>query len=175
MIETDVLIVGSGPAGGSAALMLSSLGVRNMLVTKHRWLADTPRAHITNQRTVEILRDAWRRDRGGRGQATPQHLLGNTVFCSSLAGEETRPRPRLGHRPDTAGGATRWRAPARPATCRRTLLEPILHRPRPPRAEARMRFDSEYVGLVQDDVRRDGRRCAGPPVRRHVPGAGRST
>ena len=56
-IETDVLIIGSGPAGGSAALFLSTYGVENMVLTKYRWTANTPRAHITNQRTMEIFRD----------------------------------------------------------------------------------------------------------------------
>ena len=56
MITTDVLIVGSGPAGASAALFLSSLGVDNIMITKYRWTANTPRAHITNQRTMEIFR-----------------------------------------------------------------------------------------------------------------------
>ncbi|MCU0188737.1 FAD-dependent monooxygenase, partial [Citrobacter freundii] len=45
MLETDVLIVGSGPAGSSAALMLSSYGIRNVIITKYRWLANSPRAH----------------------------------------------------------------------------------------------------------------------------------
>ena len=56
-IETDVLIVGSGPAGLSAGLFLSTYGVRNLVIEKYRWLSHTPRAHITNQRAVEILRD----------------------------------------------------------------------------------------------------------------------
>ncbi len=56
MIETDVLIIGSGPAGSASALALSAYGVPNVLVTKYRWLANTPRAHITNQRTFEVLR-----------------------------------------------------------------------------------------------------------------------
>ena len=35
-VETDVLIVGSGPAGGAAALSLATLGVPNIMITKYR-------------------------------------------------------------------------------------------------------------------------------------------
>ena len=56
-VSTDVLIVGSGPAGGAAALCLSTLQVPNIMITKYRWTANTPRAHITNQRAMEIFRD----------------------------------------------------------------------------------------------------------------------
>jgi 2,4-dichlorophenol 6-monooxygenase len=56
-VHTDVLIVGSGPAGGAAALSLATLGVPNIMITKYRWTANTPRAHITNQRAMEIFRD----------------------------------------------------------------------------------------------------------------------
>ena len=48
-IETDVLIIGTGHAGSATAALLSSYGIENMAVNRYRWLANTPRAHITNQ------------------------------------------------------------------------------------------------------------------------------
>ena len=56
-IETDVLIVGTGPAGSATAALLASYGVANMVVNRYRWLSNTPCARITNQRTMEVLRD----------------------------------------------------------------------------------------------------------------------
>ena len=56
-ITTDVLIIGTGPAGSATAALLSTYGVENMVVNRYRWLANTPRAHITNQRAMEVLRD----------------------------------------------------------------------------------------------------------------------
>ena len=56
-MTTDVLIVGSGPAGGAASLFLSSYGIDNVVLTRYGWTANTPRAHITNQRTIELMRD----------------------------------------------------------------------------------------------------------------------
>jgi 2,4-dichlorophenol 6-monooxygenase len=56
------------------------------IVTKYAWLADTPRAHITNQRT-EILRDMGV-EAEMAAQVSPQDIMGNTVFCTSLSGEE---------------------------------------------------------------------------------------
>ena len=36
MLETDILIVGSGPAGSAAGLALSSYGVPNVIINKYR-------------------------------------------------------------------------------------------------------------------------------------------
>ena len=85
-LETDVLIIGSGPAGGATALALATLGVEHMVLTKYRWTANTPRAHITNQRTMEVFRDlAIEED--VLAQAAPHELMGETVFCTSLTGD----------------------------------------------------------------------------------------
>ena len=60
-----------------------------MVVNRYRWLANTPRAHITNQRTMEVLRDLGREvEAEAYMHATEQDLMGENVFCESLAGEE---------------------------------------------------------------------------------------
>src|ERR1700690_389675 len=102
-VETDVLIVGSGPAGGAAALCLSALGVPNIMITKYRWTANTPRAHITNQRAMEIFRDLGIEDQG-LADATPssaRRSRGRRSAASSPGAPTPPGRP-----------ITSWRAPA---------------------------------------------------------------
>lgn len=57
--QTDVVIVGSGPAGSVLALLLEKYGIRSILVEKQSssQLMEHPRAHVVQARTLEILRD----------------------------------------------------------------------------------------------------------------------
>ncbi|MEL7115723.1 MAG: FAD-dependent monooxygenase, partial [Pseudomonadota bacterium] len=50
-ITTEVLVIGTGPAGSTSAALLSTYGVETIVINRSHWLANTPRAHITNQRT----------------------------------------------------------------------------------------------------------------------------
>ncbi|MFI6253947.1 FAD-dependent oxidoreductase [Streptomyces sp. NPDC051016] len=123
-VVTDVLIVGSGPAGASAALALSTYGVRNMVVTRYASLADTPRAHITNQRTMEVLRDLGV-EQEALAKATPQHLMGNTTFCTSLAGEELGRVRSWGNEP-LVQAAHELASPTVMCDIPQHLMEPVL-------------------------------------------------
>jgi 2-polyprenyl-6-methoxyphenol hydroxylase-like FAD-dependent oxidoreductase len=145
-IETDVVIVGAGPAGLASALFLSEYGVKNMVLEMFPWTAHVPRAHITNQRTMEIMRDAGLEEEV-KEKGVPQELMGDTVFCASLAGEElarlhtwgTHPRRKADY--DLA-------SPSRHCDIPQTLLEPIILGGAARRG-SRIRFNTEYLSFEQ--------------------------
>jgi 2,4-dichlorophenol 6-monooxygenase len=145
--ETDVLIIGSGPAGSSMAALLSTYGIKNVVVTKFNWLARTPRAHITNQRAMEIFRDLGiEQDIIEKG--TPQELMGNNVFCTSIAGEELGRLHTWGTHPNRMADFT-LASPTRICDIPQNLAEPILVSTAGMRG-SRFRFDTEYLSSEQD-------------------------
>ncbi len=148
VVDTDVLIVGSGPAGASAALALSTYGVPNIVVTRYASLADTPRAHITNQRTMEVLRDLGV-EQDVVARATPQHLMGNTTFCTSLAGEELGRVRSWGNDP-LVQAAHELASPTRMCDLPQHLMEPVLVDAAVARG-TQLRFQTEYLTHTQDD------------------------
>ena len=146
-IETDVLVVGSGPAGASSAALLAMYGVDHVLVTKYGWLADTPRAHITNQRTMEVLRDLGV-EQAAIAESTPQELMANNVFCASLAGEEHGRLYSWGNHPRRKADYD-LASPTRICDIPQNLMEPILLEAAGARGTT-IRLDTELVDLVQD-------------------------
>jgi 2,4-dichlorophenol 6-monooxygenase len=147
-IETDVIVVGSGPAGSSAALFLSKLGVDNLVLTKYRWTANTPRAHITNQRTMEIMRDAGLEE-ALSARATPQELMANNVWATSMAGEELGRVLAWGNHP-TRKAEYELASPSKMCDLPQNLLEPIVLG-EAARLGSRVRFLSELLHFEQDE------------------------
>lgn len=146
-VETDVLVVGSGPAGGTSAALLGMYGVKHILVTKYGWLADTPRAHITNQRAMEVLRDLGVEDKAV-AQASPQHLMANNVFCASIAGEELGRLYSWGNHPARKADYD-LASPTRICDLPQNYLEPILLEAAGQRGSS-IRLNTELLDLAQD-------------------------
>src|ERR1700744_966050 len=146
-VEVPVLIIGAGPAGLALSVALSRYGVGHLVVERHRDTAHTPRAHIINQRTVEIFRHLGISDRF-HAVATPQHLMANNLWVTTLAGLEVARSETWG---TSAERAADYRAasPEPMANCPQTVLEPMLL------AAARelgadIRFGWEFTQLEQD-------------------------
>lgn len=144
----DVLIVGTGPAGSTAALTLAKLGVRVLVVNKFGWTARTPRAHITNPRTIEVLHDLGVYEHALL-HAVPNTLMGENTFCTSLAGMELGRIRAWGTNPDQAHNY----AIASPETNHdipQNLLEPVLLGAAA-RHDAAVQFHTELVTYEQDE------------------------
>jgi 2,4-dichlorophenol 6-monooxygenase len=146
--EVPVLIVGAGPAGLATSNLLSRYGVRHVLVEKHLGTAHTPRAHIVNQRTVEIFRHMGIEDRL-LAVATPREQMANNVWHTSLAGRELARLWAWGSGPDRAADY-RKASPSPMVNCPQTRLEPVLLDAASGHSEADIRFGHELVSYAQD-------------------------
>ena len=146
--DTDVLIVGSGPTGATCALALATYGVRVRVATKWNWLSNGPRAHITNQRALEVLRDL---DVEAEAAAvgTPWNLMGDTVFTTSLAGQEVA-RLRTWGTGESRTSDYLQGSPCPLLDIPQPYMEPVLIKNAAARG-AEVMFSTEYLSHVQDE------------------------
>jgi 2,4-dichlorophenol 6-monooxygenase len=148
-ITTDVLIIGTGPAGSATAALLASYGIENMAINRYRWLANTPRAHITNQRAMEVLRDLGPDvEAEAYLHCSPQEIMGENVFCTSLAGEELGRLKTWGNHPNSKAEHL-LSSPTEMNDLPQTFMEPLLFKTACSRG-TQARMSTEYVSHEQD-------------------------
>jgi 2,4-dichlorophenol 6-monooxygenase len=148
--ETDVLVVGAGPAGLTASALLARAGVKAIGITKYPGTADSPRAHITNQRTAEVIRDLGVEDQL-RQAAMPHELMATQIFATSFAGLELSRTSAWGAGIDRRTDYQRA-SPSSMSNISQHRLEPIILEAAT-RNGADIRFNHELVDIHQD---RDG-------------------
>lgn len=147
-IDTDVLVVGTGPMGAATALALATYGVRVHVVTRWNWLANSPRAHITNQRTVEVFRDFGIEEEATK-YAMPWELMGDLVIGTSLAGEELA-RLRICGTGEDRRSDYLEASPCTNLDIPQLYLEPVLVKNAASRG-ASFTFNAEYLDHIQDE------------------------
>ena len=144
MEEYPVVIVGTGPAGATLALHLGKLGIKSLFISRHHGTANTPRAHIFNQRAMEILRDADLEIRAS-AIASSAWDMQHTSWSNTLSGEEYGRMWAWGNKP-----ADKHRyemaSPCAMSDLPQSYLEPLLVE-ESVKNSAEVRFGHEFVSL----------------------------
>ena len=145
MHDVDVLIVGGGPVGLTASILLSRHGVRSLLVERHPGTAIVPKSRGINARTMEMYRqcglEAAIRDAGLATERT-----GLIVWAETLAGKEIERRV-----PGRATPANMAVTPTRNCLCAQDDLEPVLRRFAEDSKLSELCFSTELTALTYDD------------------------
>ena len=152
-IDVPVLIVGGGGAGLTASMLLSQLGVETLLVSALPTTSVLPKAHVLNQRAMEIFTDVGVAAEIYR-RGTPPEEMRYSAYYVGLAGPDPAYGRQLGRMESWGGGGLDldWAAAS---ACRQTnlpqiRLEPILKARAEALAPGRIKFNTELLDLEQD-------------------------
>jgi 2-polyprenyl-6-methoxyphenol hydroxylase-like FAD-dependent oxidoreductase len=145
MRDVPVLIVGGGPVGLTASILLSQLGIGSLLVERHPGTAVLPKARGINARTMEMYRQLGI-EQAIRDAGLSPERTGFIVWTESLAGREIERRV-----PGRMSAASRGASPVMNCLCAQDDLEPVLRRFAEARPEAALRFNTEMTAVEQDE------------------------
>ncbi len=150
-----VIIVGGGPVGLTTSLLLSDLGVPNVLFERHQGTSIHPKAIGLNQRTIEIFRRLGLHKRIDAAAAPPSSVA-RTGWYTSLAGWSDLHGRQIAVRDAWGGGqyAEEYAAasPAPYTMLPQIRLEPILRAAAEARPNATVRFSTEVAAIEQHET-----------------------
>ncbi|GHH86483.1 FAD-dependent oxidoreductase [Streptomyces sulfonofaciens] len=136
--EAAVLIVGGGPVGLTARVLLERWGVPAVLVEKHRELSPFPRARLVNVRSMEIFRQLGLAARITAGAFPPEY--GRIRFRDTLYDRDFATSAMIGV------NAPVPESPVTGAVTSQDRLEPTLLAA----ADAPVRFGVELIDLAEE-------------------------
>jgi 2,4-dichlorophenol 6-monooxygenase len=148
-----VLIVGGGGAGLTASMLLARQGVDHLLVNARPGTSDLPKAHVLNQRAMEILEDCGVAEEIAQ-RSTPGGQMAATAYYAGFAGPDRNSGRRIAKLESWGAGGENeaWRAasPWRQVNLPQIRLEPILKAGAERLSPGRIRFNHELLELTQD-------------------------
>jgi 2-polyprenyl-6-methoxyphenol hydroxylase-like FAD-dependent oxidoreductase len=146
VLDVPVLIVGGGPVGLTASVLLSGLGVVSLLVERHPGTSIHPKARGINMRTMEVFRQCGVED-AVRAAGLPRGRARFIIWARSLAGEELERRM-----PGRARSEVLAVSAVEHCTCAQDDLEPVLRRFAESLGPGRLAFGAELTGFEQDET-----------------------
>ena len=141
MEEVPVLIVGGGPVGLTASILLSQAGIRSLLVERHPGTLDPPQG-TRHQRTDHGALSPVRRRgcRARRGNSAPPHRNDHLGANACRRGDRT-PHP---WRATAQSGTV---SPVRNCLCAQDYLEPVLRTFAEQQGPGELRFSTEATAF----------------------------
>ena len=151
-IEVPVLIVGGGGAGLTASMLFSTMGVETLLVNSLPTTSTLPKAHILNQRAMEIMSDVGAADDIYSVGTPPEQFAYTAVYAGFRGHEHAGKRLAKIECWGNGGRDLDWVAasPLLSTNLPQIRLEPILRRRAEELAPGRVRFHHELVSFEQD-------------------------
>jgi len=152
-IQVPVLIVGGGGAGLTCSMLLAQLGIKTLLVSSLPTTSILPKAHVLNQRTMEILGDVGVAE-PIYAKSTPAENMAAMGWYAGFAGPDPDFGRLIGKVESWGCGYTNlnWvqASACRSANLPQIRLEPIMKARAEELNPGGIRFHHELTKLEQD-------------------------
>jgi 2,4-dichlorophenol 6-monooxygenase len=135
-------------------MLLARHGVDHLLVSARAGTSDLPKAHVLNQRAMEILEDCGVAEKIAE-RSTPPSQMAATAYYAGFAGSDPDCGRQIARLESWGAGGDNelWRAASawRQLNLPQIRLEPILKQGAEKLSPGRIRFNHELLELAQDD------------------------